>query len=74
MNVTLTNSINAIGLAGETLYWFPEFADQSSYNAASNSSYNNNNYSVLQTLTYNVTNVQGHFSSSWNRQQIMSAR
>ncbi len=33
VNVTLTNFINAVGLDGEPLYWFPEFADQASYNA-----------------------------------------
>ena len=58
VNVTLTNFINAVGLDGETLYWFPEFADQTSADAAPNSSYNISN-SVLQTLTYNVTNAQG---------------
>jgi peptidyl-prolyl cis-trans isomerase-like 1 len=58
MNVTLTNFINTVELDGYALYWFPEFADQASYDAASNSSYNISN-SVLQTLTYNVTNAQG---------------
>jgi len=58
VNVTLTNFINTVELDGYALYWYPEFADQASYDAASNSSYNISN-SVLQTLTYNVTNVQG---------------
>ncbi len=58
VNVTLTNFINTVELDGDALYWFPEFADQASYDAASNSSYNISN-SVLQTLTYNVTNAQG---------------
>jgi cyclophilin family peptidyl-prolyl cis-trans isomerase len=58
VNVTLTNFLNAIGLEGESLYWFPQFADQPSFNAASNSTYNVSN-SVFKTLTYNVTNVQG---------------
>ena len=58
MGVTLTNFINAIGLDNETLYWFPEYADQTSGNAAPNSSFASTN-SVLQTLTYNVTNQNG---------------
>jgi cyclophilin family peptidyl-prolyl cis-trans isomerase len=58
VNVTLTNFLNAIGLDGEPLYWFPQFADQPSFNAASNSTYNVSN-SVFKTLTYNVSNVQG---------------
>jgi cyclophilin family peptidyl-prolyl cis-trans isomerase len=58
VNVTLTNYINTVELDGYALYWFLEFADQTSYDAASNSSYNIGN-SVLQTLTYNVTNAQG---------------
>jgi cyclophilin family peptidyl-prolyl cis-trans isomerase len=58
MNVTLTNFVNAIGLDGEQLYWFPEFADQASFNAASNSTYNVSN-SIYKALTYNVTNVNG---------------
>lgn len=58
MGVTLTNFLNAIGLDGEELYWFPQFADQTSSDAAPNSSLNNSN-SVLQSLTYNVTNVDG---------------
>ncbi|HEV2438306.1 MAG TPA: peptidylprolyl isomerase [Verrucomicrobiae bacterium] len=58
VNVTLTNVLNAVGLDGETLYWFPQFADQSSYNGASNSTFIITN-SVLKTLTYNVTNAQG---------------
>lgn len=58
VNVTLTNVLNATELDGKALYWFPEFADQSSYNAASNSTYVVSN-SLLKTLTYNVTNTQG---------------
>jgi cyclophilin family peptidyl-prolyl cis-trans isomerase len=58
VNVTLTNTINALGLDREQLYWFPEFADQPSYNAASNSTYNLSN-SIFKTQTYNVTNVNG---------------
>jgi cyclophilin family peptidyl-prolyl cis-trans isomerase len=58
VNTTLTNFINVVELDGYALYWFPEFADQASYDAASNSSYNISD-SVLQTLTYNVTNGQG---------------
>lgn len=58
MGVTLTNIINAVGLDGEALYWFPEFADQASSDAAPNSTLYSSN-SVLQTLTYNVTNVGG---------------
>ena len=54
----MTNFINAVELDGYELYWFPEFADQTSYDAGTNSSYNLSN-SVLQTLTYNVTNAQG---------------
>jgi cyclophilin family peptidyl-prolyl cis-trans isomerase len=58
VNVTLTNFINAVGLDGEALYWFPEFADQTSADAAPDSSLTISN-SVLQTLTYNVTNEDG---------------
>jgi cyclophilin family peptidyl-prolyl cis-trans isomerase len=58
VNVTLTNVLNAVELDGQTLYWFPEFADQPSYNAASNSTYYLSN-SILKILTYNVTNAQG---------------
>jgi cyclophilin family peptidyl-prolyl cis-trans isomerase len=58
VNVMLTNFINAVELDSEPLYWSPIFADQVSSDAASNSSFNNSN-SVLETLTYNVTNVDG---------------
>jgi peptidyl-prolyl cis-trans isomerase A (cyclophilin A) len=58
VNVTLTNFINAVELDSYALYWFPQFADQNSANAAPNSSLNISN-SALQTLTYNVTNVDG---------------
>jgi cyclophilin family peptidyl-prolyl cis-trans isomerase len=57
-NVTLTNFLIAVGLDGQQLYWFPQFADQPSYNAASNSSYNLSN-STFKTLTYNVLNTNG---------------
>lgn len=57
-NVTLTNAVNAVGLDGEPLYWSAQFADQPSFNGASNSTYTATN-SVLKTLTYNVTNEQG---------------
>jgi cyclophilin family peptidyl-prolyl cis-trans isomerase len=63
MNVTLTNVVNAVGLDGETLYWYVEFADQPSYNAASNST-DIVTSSVLKTLTYNVTNAQGQIQLS----------
>jgi len=59
VNVTLTNFFNAVELDGYTLYWFPEFADQTSGDAVSDLSGNYSD-SVLQTLTYNVTNTQGH--------------
>ena len=49
-NVTLTNFVTAVGLDGQTLYWFPEPADQPSFNASSNSTYNVSN-SLLKTLT-----------------------
>jgi cyclophilin family peptidyl-prolyl cis-trans isomerase len=58
VNVTLTNILNAVGLDGEALYWSASFADQNSFNGASNSIYITTN-SVLKTLTYNVTNAQG---------------
>jgi cyclophilin family peptidyl-prolyl cis-trans isomerase len=59
MNVTLTNFQNAIGLDGQTLYWFfPLPVDPASLNIRNNSSYNNGN-SVFKFLTYNVTNAQG---------------
>lgn len=59
VNRTLTNFINAIGLGGETLYWFPEFADLTSQDAASNSSYTLTS-GRWRSLTYNVTNAQGN--------------
>ncbi len=58
VNVTLTNVLNAIGLDSQPLYWYLEFADQSSFNGASNSTYITTN-SAFKTLTYNVTNAQG---------------
>jgi uncharacterized repeat protein (TIGR02543 family) len=58
VNTTLTDFISAVELDGDELYWYPEFVDQTSQEAASGSSLNtlNNGY---QTLTYNVTNVDG---------------
>jgi cyclophilin family peptidyl-prolyl cis-trans isomerase len=58
VNVTLTNLINTVGLDGLEVSWYAEFTDQTSYNAASNSTYNVSN-SLYRTLTYNVTNVNG---------------
>jgi hypothetical protein len=58
VNVTLTNVLNAVGLDSQPLYWYLEFADQPSFNGASNSTYITTN-SVFKTLTYNVTNAQG---------------
>lgn len=58
VNVTLTNTVNAIALDGETLNWWPLFEDEPSYNAASNSTYTLSS-NVLRTLTYNETNAQG---------------
>ena len=57
-NVTLTNILKGVGLDGETLYWFPEYAEQADYNAASNSA-GNVATSMYQALTYNITNAQG---------------
>ena len=57
-NITLTNFINAVELDGETLYWFPSFADQASYVGGLNSSYTAFT-NLFKKLTYNVTNVQG---------------
>ena len=51
VNVTLTNYIDAVELDGYTLYWFPAFN-----NSALSGNYGTN---VLQTLTYNVTYIQG---------------
>jgi hypothetical protein len=39
VNVRLTNFLSAFDLESNALYWFPQFADQASFNAASNSSY-----------------------------------
>jgi len=58
VNVTLTNYLTAVGLDGQQLYWFPKFADQPSFNAASNSTYNLSN-STFKALTYNVLNTNG---------------
>lgn len=54
---TLTNTIKAVGLDGEMLYWFPLFADATSRSVTTLSG----NYSntVLKTLTYNVINTNG---------------
>ena len=58
INIPLTNVLNAVGLDSQTLYWYVQFADQSSFNGASNSTYTTTS-SVFKTLTYNVTNAQG---------------
>jgi cyclophilin family peptidyl-prolyl cis-trans isomerase len=57
VNVTLTNVINAVGLDGETLYWFPLYGNVTSQNSALLSG--NYSNSVLNKLTYNETNVDG---------------
>jgi len=56
--VTLTNRIKATALNGEKLYWWPLLTDQASADANPELSVNFSN-SVLRTLTYNVTNVNG---------------
>ena len=43
---------------GDPLYWFPSFADQTSFNGGSNSTLTDLN-STFATLTYNVTNQNG---------------
>lgn len=58
VNVALTNALNAVALDGQKLYWFPQFADQQSFNGASNSTYTATN-DILKTLTYNITNSGG---------------
>jgi cyclophilin family peptidyl-prolyl cis-trans isomerase len=57
VNVTLTNTINAVGLDGGPLYWFPLYEDANSQNSSSLSG--NYSNSILKTLTYNVTNTNG---------------
>ena len=58
MNVPLTNILNAVRLGRRSIILVPRIFDQNSFNGASNSTYTTTN-SVLQTLTYNVTNAQG---------------
>jgi cyclophilin family peptidyl-prolyl cis-trans isomerase len=57
VNVTLTNTISAIGLDGEALYWFSLPGNAASQTNASTSG--NVANSILNTLTYNLTNAQG---------------
>jgi cyclophilin family peptidyl-prolyl cis-trans isomerase len=60
VNKTLTNSVSAVELDGDQLYWFEAWANQQSQNAITN--FNANVFNpVLRTLTYNVTNVDGQF-------------
>jgi len=59
-NSTLTNYIGALELDGDELYWFPQFANQTSADGAPDSSYNLY-ASVFKNLTYDVTNPQGRF-------------
>jgi hypothetical protein len=56
VNKTVTNTLNALELDGEPLYWFPLNANAASTNASF--TYVTNN-SVLKSLTYNVTNAGG---------------
>jgi cyclophilin family peptidyl-prolyl cis-trans isomerase len=53
INVTLTNDLQALGLNGETLYWWEL---KSITNAQISGNYRTNYY---QQLTYNITNAQG---------------
>jgi len=57
-NVTLTNSLTAVELDNDLLYWYPAFADQASANGAPNSEDYGFN-TVFKTLTYNVKNTNG---------------
>jgi len=57
VNVTLTNVISAIGLDGEVLYWFSLTGNAASQTNASTSGSVAN--SILNILTYNLTNAQG---------------
>ncbi len=58
INTPLTNFLNAVGLDGQNLYWIPQFLNQASFNAASNSTFFVFN-SIYQFMTYNVTNGAG---------------
>jgi cyclophilin family peptidyl-prolyl cis-trans isomerase len=59
MNGTLTNILNGVELDGQTLNWFPEYADQASYNAAGTNPIFITSNSVYQNLTYNIINASG---------------
>lgn len=67
VNKTLTNVISAVELDGETLYWFPLYADANSQSnstiagVGSGGGYSNYN---LRTLTYNETNKDGQVKFS----------
>jgi cyclophilin family peptidyl-prolyl cis-trans isomerase len=56
INVTLTNTINAVGLDGEQLYWIL-IGDTNAQNSSTLSG--NYSNSILKILTYNVTNING---------------
>ena len=56
-NVPLTNTLAALQLDGQALYWFPYYGDTASQTNGAISGYYGAN--VLQNLTYNVTNLQG---------------
>ena len=58
VNVPLTNTLTSLGLDGQTPSWYVQFADNTSYLNASNSSFLLSN-STYQSLTLNVTNLQG---------------
>ena len=58
VNVPLTNTLTSLGLDGQTPAWYVQFADANSAANAGNSSYALTN-SSYQSLTFNVTNVQG---------------
>jgi cyclophilin family peptidyl-prolyl cis-trans isomerase len=58
MHKTLTNVINAVELDGQTLYWWPLYADANSQTNATISPPAYSNYN-LRTLTYNETNSDG---------------
>jgi cyclophilin family peptidyl-prolyl cis-trans isomerase len=56
-NVPLTNTLAALELDGQTLYWSVYYANLASQTNSSVSGFYFNN--LLQTLAYNVTNAQG---------------
>ena len=58
VNVPLTNTLTSLGLDGQTPSWYVQFADANSAANAGNSSYALTN-SSYQSLTFNVTSVQG---------------